>query len=237
MTMPARFLTASLAIPLLLAGCGSEGPPPAAAESDPAMSSALGEQIMVDPEMADQDGAAVAANGGQITLPPEDRSPEAVEAARKQAAQLVGGAIMPLPQPSSGSAAALSESVATAAQVAEAAQVARTDCSARVQYSNTWAARLPAALPVYPRGSVQEAAGIDADGCALRVVNFLTPVAPAEVMGFYYTAARRAGYGATYKVEGSEHVLGGRKRTLAYAVYARKLESGITEVDVVTGGK
>ncbi|WP_404479855.1 hypothetical protein [Novosphingobium sp. BL-52-GroH] len=222
---------------LLLAGCNSGDKKPTASETDPALSGALGDQIMVDPEMSGEQGAAVAPNGGQITIPPQDRTPEAIAAAKKQAAQLVGGTLKAAPAPAPGGANALAQSAATAAQVAAESKAASADCSAKVQYSNTWAAKLPAEIPVYPRGAVQEAAGIDGNGCALRVVNFATPVSVDDVVSFYYTKAAAAGYGAEHKLDGSDHVLGGRKGGKAYVVYARKLDSGLTEVDLVTSGK
>jgi len=237
MKTPARLAVLGIAGTLLLAGCGSGDRKPTAGETDPALSGALGDQIMVDPDMTGEQGAAVAPSGGQITIPPQDRTPEAIEAARKQAVQVAGGALQPVPTPAKGGANALAESAATAAQVAAAAKTASADCSAKVQYSNTWAAKLPAELPVYPRGAVQEAAGVDGNGCALRVVNFATPVSVADVIGFYYTKAAKAGYGAEYKLDGSDHVLGGRKGGKAYVVYARKLDSGLTEVDLVASGK
>lgn len=233
----ARLMALGLAGTLVLAGCNSDKKKPEGAETDPAMSGALGDQIMVDPDMAGQDGAALAANGGQITLPPEDRSPEAVAAAKADAAAVVGGKLSAAPQPQKGGAAALTEAAATAAQVAQASKAARTDCAAKVEYSNTWAARLPAEIPVYPRGAVREAAGTDRDGCALRVVNYATPVAPGDVMSFYYTMAGRGGYGADYRLDGNDHVIGGRKGGRAFVVYARKLDNGVTEVDLVTSGK
>ena len=237
MKIPARFALLGFAGTLLLAGCDSNKGAPDPAETDPALSGALGDQIMVDPEMAGEQGAAVAPNGGQITIPPQDRTPEAIAAAKKQAAQMVGGSLKPAPAPAQGGTNALAASAATAAQVAQASKAASADCSAKVQYSNTWAAKLPAELPVYPRGAVQEAAGIDGNGCALRVVNFATPVSVGDVISFYYTKAAAAGYGAEYKLDGGDHVLGGRKGGKAYVVYARKLASGLTEVDLVASGK
>lgn len=233
----APFVAFGLAGTLLLAGCGSKDKAPTGNETDPAMSGALGDQIMVDPGMTGQDGSALAGNSGQITLPPEDRSPEAIADARQKAAEMVGGKLLPAPQPAQGGAAALTEGAATAAQVAQASKIAHTDCASKVQYSNTWAAKLPADMPVYPRGAVQEAAGIDSDACALRVVNFVTPVTPDDVISFYYSQAARTGYGAEYKMDGNDHVLGGHKAGKAYVVYARKLDSGITEVDLVASGK
>ncbi|SLK07169.1 hypothetical protein [Novosphingobium mathurense] len=233
----ARFMVLGLAGTLLLAGCNSDKKQPEGAETDPAMSGALGDQIMVDPEMTGQHGAALGANGGQITLPPAERSPEAIAAAKADAADVAGGKLTDIPQPTRGSAATLTETAATAAQVAAAARTAHTDCAGKAQYSNTWAARLPAEIPVYPRGAVQEAAGTDSDGCALRVVNYATPVSPEDVVSFYYTMANKAGYGAEYRLDGDDHVVGGRKGGKAYVVYARKLGSGVTEVDLVTSGK
>jgi hypothetical protein len=232
-----RLSALAIAGTLMLAGCGKKEPSPDATETDPAMSGALGDQIMVDPEMAGEQGAAVGVNSGEITLPPQDRSPEAIAAAKSEAAKAVGGTLRPAPQPAQGGAAALAESAATAAQVAQASKAASTDCSAKVQYSNTWAAKLPAEIPVYPRGAVQEAAGVDSDACALRVVNYATPVSPQDVISFYYTKAGQAGYGAEYKMDGKDHVLGGRNAGRAYVVYARKLDGGVTEVDLVTSGK
>ena len=107
----------------------------------------------------------------------------------------------------------------------------------RDRYSATWAAKLPKDLPVYPRSAVQEAAGTDADGCNLRVVNFVSPVSPKDVIDFYYTKATNAGYGAEYRMDGTDNVLGGRKGGQSYLLYARKLDNGLTEVDLIASGK
>ncbi|GGB92433.1 hypothetical protein GCM10011494_08500 [Novosphingobium endophyticum] len=237
MKNPARLMALGLAGTLMLAGCNSDKKQPEGGETDPALSGALGDQIMVDPDMAGQDGAALGADGGQITLPPEQRSPEAIQAAKADAADAAGGALKSAPQPQKGSTAALTEAAATAAQVAQETKAAQTDCASKVTYSNTWAARLPAEIPVYPRGAVQEAAGTDSDGCSLRVVSYATPVSPQDVASFYYTMANKAGYGAEYRLDGNDHVIGGRKGGKAYVVYARKRDGGVTEVDLVTSGK
>jgi len=147
-----------------------------------------------------------------------------------------GGNLKSAPPAQTGSTSSLVESAATAAQVAQSAKAASADCTKKAQYSATWAAKLPKDLPVYPRGAVQEAAGTDADGCRLRVVNFVSPVTPKDVIDFYFTKATGAGYGAEYRMDGADHVLGGRKGGQAYVVYARKLGNGLTEVDLVASG-
>lgn len=238
MFTPARITTLALAGSLLLAGCNSaDKDKPVPTETDPAMSGALGDQIMVDPDMADGQGAAVDATDRQVTIPPEDRSAQAATDARAQATRLAGGKLMDVPSPASGGAQALTQIAASAAQVAQASRSAHTDCTAKVGYSGTWAAKLPEELPVYPRGAVQEAAGVDEGGCALRVVNYVTPVSPGDIVAFYYTRANKAGYSAEYRMDGSDHVLGGRRQGKAYVVYARKLKDGLTEVDLVTSGR
>lgn len=233
----ARILLCGAAILALpLAACKSEQMPEQQAESDPAVTGALGDQIMVDPEMAGGDGAAVAVNSRAIELPPQERSPEAIQAARDEAMVMAGGNLKAAPRPQAGSPSSLVAGAATAAQVAQEARAASIDCTKKAQYTATWAAKLPKDLPVYPRAAVQEAAGTDADGCALRIVNFVSPVTPADVIDFYFTKATGAGYGAEYRMDGADHVLGGRKGGQAYVVYARKLGNGLTEVDLIASG-
>jgi hypothetical protein len=229
-------LAGVLSAAMLLAGCHSNPEAPAPAESDPAVTGALGEQIMVDPNLSEGKGAAVAANDGKVELPPQQRSPEAIQAARDEAMVQAGGNLKSAPAAQAGTASSLVESAATAAQVAQEAKAASVDCTKKAQYSATWAAKLPKEFPVYPRGAVQEAAGTDADGCRLRVVNFVSPVSPRDVIDFYYTKATGSGYGAEYRMDGADHVLGGRKGGQAYVVYARKAGNGLTEVDLIASG-
>jgi len=238
MKSSSRILLAGFATVALLAGCGSKkDAEPDASESDPALSGALGDQIMVDPELAGKSGAAVSAASTHVELPPEQRSPEAAAAAKAEAAKLAGGALKSVPAAAQGPVNALMEAAATAAQVAEAAKAGKVDCTGKVEYSMNWVNALPQALPVYPHGAVQEAAGTDSDACRLRVVNFVTPVAPGDVLDFYYTRVRAAGYSSTHRLDGNDHVLGGNNGKAAYVVFARKLENGLTEVDLVASGE
>lgn len=229
----------SFAALLLLAGCGSSEEHKAAPPSDPALTGPLGEQIMVDPELAGQarTNEAVAVSGqAPITVPPADTGPEAAAAAKAEALKLAGGAMRAAPAPTAGDSTPLLKDAATAAQAAEAAKVGNTDCAGRVEYGAAWANALPAPLAVYPRGAVQEAAGTDAGGCKLRVVHFLTAVSPQEVVNFYFTRLSAAGYSAQQRRDGGDLVLGGRKGTAAYVIQARASDQGVTAVDLISGG-
>lgn len=237
MKSPVHFVLTGLASAVLLAGCGdSKGDDANADGGDPALTGALGDQIMVDPELSGQGGAAAGAGGANVELPPEQRSPEAIAAARQEAATRAGGSLTSAPSPTGGSVASLVENAATAAQVAATSRSGSADCASKVKYSMNWVSKLPAALSVYPRGAVQEAAGTDDDGCSLRVVSFVTPVATKDVVDFYYTRASKAGYNADYRKDGNDHVLGGAKGGNAYLIYTRKLGNGLTEVDLIASG-
>lgn len=240
MRYSARFALAGLASIALLAGCSSgEKKPADAPEDDPALSGALGDQIMVDPDLTGQNQAnsGVAAGPSKVELPPELRTAKAISAAIDEAAVLVGGVIKTAPKPGDGAGVApLIENAATAARVAQAAKAGNVDCAEKAQYSMTWVKSLPEPLGVYPRGAVQEAAGTDSGGCRLRVISFATPVSPEDVIDFYFTRVSAAGYDARHNLDGKDHVLGGSKGKSAYLIFARKLDNGITEVDLVASG-
>jgi hypothetical protein len=215
----------------LLSGCGEE-PAATEPEDDPALSGALNEPIMVDPDLVGQNRANSAASLPSLddSLPAIDAGPEAVAAARAEALRVVGGPgrMKKAPEPRETSGPLPADAALTIAARAS------TRCAARVETTAEWAARLPHAFPVYPRGAVQEAAGTDAGDCALRVVSFVTPVPLGEVMDFYFTRARTAGFSAQRLLHDGDDVLAGVKGGASYVVYARRRPSGNTEVDLVT---
>lgn len=222
-----------------LAGCGGMDKPQASqVPGDAAVIDALAGPIMTDADLAalNDDNAAITV-GGPIdsALPPIDRGRDAVVSAREAAARLVGGKVPLLPDGTSEDLAPLRAAV-TAAQMAVAADVAPAACAAGVRYTARWAAALPPPLQVYPRGAVEEAAGNDTAGCALRVVHFRTPVAVADVTAFYYARLRASGWPSSHGVDGDEHLLRGRSGGTGYIVYVRKAPDGLTAADIVLGG-
>lgn len=222
---------------LALAGCGGADKPAAVRiEDDPALTAALADPIMAYPDLNDQNqgGAAIVAAGPlAIEQPPVARDPAAVSAARFDAVRLTGG-IRAAPEP--GKPESADAAVATAVTPVQLAQAARVPCAARASYTARWAAALPAPLEVYPRGAVREAAGVDEPGCRLRVVSFLTPVEPGDVIDFYHTRVTAAGYGARHRLGDGGHVLQGAKGDTAYLVLARRRDDGLSEVKLMTRG-
>jgi hypothetical protein len=228
---------------LALAGCGDgeEVVPVAVDHSDPLMEGALADHIMVDPDMVARNGAnqvaSFASGDGSIPLP--DSGPEAIIAARNEAIELVGGnaALRRAPPPERTEGELPAEAVlSVAARAAATPGSGNRDCAALAQFSATWAARMPATFPVYPRGAVSEAAGTDDGSCRLRVVNFTTPVPLADVMDFYYTRAMGDGFTVQRIMQGGDHVLGGTSQARSFMVFARPDARGLTSVDLVTTG-
>jgi len=232
--MAMRNISILLAGLLTLAGCsGGDKRDQASPDDDPVVAGALGDEIMVDPDLAGQKGKA---GDAAIELPSEQRTPEAIAAAKAEALRLAGGAIQKAPDPESGDPGPLVNGAVTAAQVAASARTGKTDCAGKVEYSAKWATKLPEPLTIYPQAALREAAGTDGDGCKLRVVSFVTPVTAGEVIDYYYTRLRSHGYDARHMVEKEGHVLGGKKANASFLIYARKLGNDLTEVDLVASG-
>lgn len=217
-----RLVVPALTLVLFLASCGSETKEAGRDAEDP---------IMVDPELAGQNGEGAAS----AAFPARARTPQAIAAAKADALKAAGGLIRPAPAAKAiGSGSG--QLAITPAQIAASAIGVGSKCPDKIEYSAGWATRLPAPLSVYPRGHVVEAAGTDRDGCKLRIVNFVTPVTIKDVVDFYSTRVSAAGFDAEHRVDGKEHVLSGAKGSAAYVVFARPLEDGLTDVDIVSNG-
>lgn len=194
---------------------------------------------MVDPDLAGQSrGDSVLSGGGPALaeVPLDKRGPEEVERARAAARDLLGGRIEPAPAASATLPKSRLAGAVTMQAAAAALGFGPAQCPASVSYSFAWAARLPAALPIYPRGHARVAAGTDAAGCKVRAVRFVTPVAVGDVIDFYFAAARKANLGPQRRSEGDDEVISGRPGSGTFAVYVRQLPDGLTEVDLVTSG-
>lgn len=229
-------------LPILLAGCGPReagGADDADQQRDPAAVGALGDPVMTDPDLTGQNrgGAALAGGGPAVgEVPLIKRAAEEMAAARAEALKLAGGALARAPGPSQSEAASPAVLARNSAGVARTLPGLDAACIDKLDYSASWAARLPAALAIYPRAYVQEAAGSDRDGCTLRVVNYITPVAMADVIDLAYARARAAGLAVHRGQAGSDQVLRGGKGALAYVLYVRQRTDGLVEADLAVSG-
>lgn len=187
-----RRIAALLACTLAVAACGRGGGNEIAEldnellanGADPALTSALEDQILVDPNLVQQahpNSVRPPEAPVQAQYPPrrsdEGSAPGEARPAARQAAASVGGEVAP--------------------------------CGAAFQRGPGWARRLPAEFPLYPGGRIVEAAGTQTPGCQLRVVTFETGDSVDRVLAYYRGAAGRAGFSAEQQRRGADLVLGG----------------------------
>lgn len=226
----------AIACTLVLAGCqGADEPTGKVDELDPAVARSLDAMLMTDPDLAGLNEANAALTASRDhSLPALIDNPDAVRDAQDRAIALLGGRdrLIELPE-----AEALSgepgESPLVLLDDVVSATVKPEACLSGVKMSANWAARLPASLPVYPRGSVIEALGQDGSDCALRAVRYASPVPSDEIMRFYATLARKEGFTATYRSNGKVSRLTGRKAGSVMVVEIRPSLLAGQEVDLI----
>lgn len=201
---------------LVLAACsGSEGNDIAELDNallangaDPALTSALEDQILVDPNLVQQ------------SHPNTVRPPETPVQAQYPA----------------GSAAESARRSMVDGSGARAGAEASA-CGVPFQYGPQYAQRLPAAFPIYPGGRVTDAAGSDRGDCHMRVVTFRTEDPHRRVLDHYRTLAARAGFTAEQQVRGADHVLGGTNGDAAFYLIVTPLERGSDVALIVNNGR
>ncbi|MGE7205173.1 hypothetical protein ACQKJZ_05785 [Sphingomonas sp. NPDC019816] len=196
---------------------------------DPQLAEALAAQIMVDPGLTQSSNANAVRppnrpDSDQVPVLPPPGDP--VDARTLTAAP---PAARDCPE-----CRAATKAFTLAALAGQQAGNAR--CLASLRYSAAWANRLPDAFAVYPGGRVNEAAGNDADGCALRIVSFQAGGPVTKVVDYYHSRAKAAGYDAEHKRDGAQHVLGGTRGAAAYLLYAKARGGGGTDVDLIVKG-
>lgn len=242
-------LLLGMALALPLAGCGSDnGNEAAVAEldnnlvgkgADAAANGALNDRILVDPELTDSanvnsvkgsdkplSGAAPAGRGYD-----GDASIEALDSAK----------LMRAPKATVVSAEDCTNCGERRAETLgglaadQGVTRGKGTCDAKLQYGAGWANRMPPEFPVYPRGRVKEAGGVDGGICDIRVASFTTSAAMQNVIDYYYTRARKSGYNAEHQIRAGEHVLGGTRDNDggAYFITFNKAAGGGTAVDIV----
>lgn len=246
-----RHAMMTMAIALALPGCGAQAPAndaqaavaaldaeltanALAVAADPALTAALRDQIMVDPQLVQQ------ANDDSIRPPtrPASGAIPADDIAGAVPRPAMTEALRPAPAASADCPHCVAARASlTLGALAEAQGGKAGRCAATVAYSAGWANRLPAGVPLYPDARVAEAAGADGAGCALRIVSFASAAPMQRLLDFYYTKASAAGYAAGHQADGAEHVLGGRRKDgAAFLAVMRPRAGGGTDVDLMAEG-
>lgn len=148
---------------------------------DPALTSALEDEILVDPALVNQ------ANPNAVRQPERPLQAQyPLDGARRAGAEVSGAnGALPPDAPIAGA------------------------CGSALRYGPEWAERLPAEFPPYPGGRVTESAGADTGTCRVRVVTFTTSHDWRQVLGWYREAAVRAGFNYSHEERGADHVFGG----------------------------
>lgn len=197
-------------------------------ENDPVLASALRDQIMVDPRLVQQANADTLRPPAQpesLALPPDTIANAAFKP--------VPGALRTAPAASGACPQCAAARRALTLGALAASQGTSANCVQKVSYSTTWANRLPEAVPLYPDARVREAAGADEQGCALRVVSFVSAAPMQRLLDWYYTRTSDAGYRAGHGTEGDEHILAGTRPSAAFMVRLRPRAGGGTDVDLM----
>jgi hypothetical protein len=210
-----RFTLAMLCATALLAGCHSKSKP--AANSLDAMDEQLVNGAVVADTPANKALAAdIRVDPAKTGKRPGDRT-ATVSLAQAAARQRQGKPVLPAVTEDGG---------------ASAAALSGGGCLGGLAYSNAWAAKLPADLPMHPSARLQEAAGHDG-GCQARVVSFTVPGDRGQVIGWYAARAKAAGYSAGRDDKGGDWNLAGDKGARAYYIIVGAAKDGETPVDYI----
>jgi hypothetical protein len=214
------FRTAALAGLLALAACGGDSDNNLAEMdnslmgngADPALTSALEDQILVDPNLVQQ------------SHPNTARPPETPVQAQ-------------YPADGAGGNAGSGQTRQAAAAAGSAGPAAPSACGVPFVYGNEWANRLPPEFPAYPGGRVTEAAGSDRGDCRMRVVTFTTADPYNRVLEHYRSLADRAGISVEQQARGGDQVLGGTRGEAAYYLIVTPIQSGSEVALIVNNGR
>jgi hypothetical protein len=193
------------------------------AAADPTLTSALEDQIMVDPSLSTQSNVhAVRPTDEPVTAPVPPLKGEAAAVAA------AGRATVTLGQ--------LAKSQASGATAVAGIQKANfSGCGLDVDYSMGWANRLPSELPMHPQARVEEAAGSDLGQCRLRAVTYTTGAPVRSMIDYYIGNARKAGFSAEHRTDKAGQMVGGtRSDGAAYYVILTPRAGGGTSADFVT---
>lgn len=200
--------------------------------TDPALREAIEAPIATDPDLRRE--------GNRDGLKPADKPLDgavpvrlAMRDARAMALKLAGGKL--LPTPIATKTITTTKDAITLSGIAREHGLTEGCDDPRLGYDMSWAARLPAALPLYPGVALKDAAGANDPHCAVRGVSFTTNIPAGEVLDFYYSMAKRAGYAIQRAERNGGHSLSGAQAQGSGSFYLRVQQApyGGTMADLV----
>lgn len=227
---------------LALSACGvSEDDTDSPSQNiDPATSSALEDELLVDPDLVESGNLnnVLDPSGPNSGAQPSQTSATSESSKAAASAEMAETGLLNAPEPTimASEDCVTCDGERTGATLGARADIqSKGKCDANLKYDAKWATRMPSAMKVYPRAVVKEAAGVDGGPCNIRAVTFTTMVGIKDVVNYYYTRARNNKYSTEYQLRDGEHTLGGARESddAAYIVFLRKLDNGLTEVDIV----
>ncbi len=213
----------AVAAALLLAGCGSEAPTKetklaeldkqlAGDDVDPALTSALEDQIIVDPALVQQSNKLAVR---PAPMPAQALYPPAGGQGRTRTSGHPGV-----------------RSSATAPVKTAAAGPKGDNCLEGFDYNLGWAKRMPALFPVYPGAKLTDAAGNEKAGCRARFATFLAAAPPRQLLDWYSDRAAKAGYSVQHQLRDGDHILAGARASDDSAYYLIVTARGAAGSDV-----
>lgn len=227
----------------LLAACGpgaGEGEGATAPDAgliarDPEIARALHDPLMSDPDLASRNEAAAAIGFADSAALPVLAGSGAAAAAAREAMRielLEGGPLPDLPRASRAPGRAVLGPMSGPEELLGAVG-APGACAGALKEDFALAARLPPAAMIPPRAMVVQAGGSQARGCALRILRYLTPAAPEDVLQYHHVRASRAGLAPTRHAAPGDSIVATGKGAERLAVHVRTAANALTGVTVI----
>jgi hypothetical protein len=179
--------------------------------ADPALTSALEDQITVDPALTQQ--------SNKLAVRP---------------APAPAQALYPPPGGEGRMRTSGHSGVRSSAIKSERASAAAKggNCIDGFDYNLGWANKMPAVFPVYPGAKLTDAAGNEKVDCHARVATFLAGVPPRALLDWYGDRAAKAGYSVEHQLRDGDHILAGARASDDSAYYLIITPRGAAGADV-----
>ncbi|MCM0000419.1 MAG: hypothetical protein NBV68_13625 [Erythrobacter sp.] len=234
-----RLAVIPLGLLALLSACGPGGDEAAQGggliATDPVIARALHDPLMSDPDLASRNEAAAAIGFADSAALPVLAGSSAAAAAAREAMRielLESGTLPDLPPAGDAPGGAVLGPMSGPEELLAAVGAPGT-CAGELNEDFALAATLPPAAAIPPHAMVVQAGGSDAADCGLRIVRYLTPAAPEDVLQYHHVRAARAGLTPTRHAAPGDSISGTGEGSERLAVSLRKAAHGLTGVTLV----